>query len=41
VDHGGGFFTGLGQRMLVTDAAEYPLLEVRSLEIDAAVPPES
>jgi type VI secretion system protein ImpE len=41
VDHGGGLFTGLGQRMLATDAAEYPLLEVRSLEIDAAVPPES
>lgn len=30
------FWIGLGQRMLVTDAAEYPLLEVRTIEFQAA-----
>lgn len=32
---GGSAFLGLGQRMIATDAGEYPLLEVRSLEFDA------
>jgi type VI secretion system protein ImpE len=30
-DAGGGFFIGLGQRMLATDQGEYPLLELREL----------
>jgi type VI secretion system protein ImpE len=30
----GGHFVGLGQRMLATDRDEYPLLEVRSIELD-------
>jgi type VI secretion system protein ImpE len=29
VDRGGGLFAGLGQRMLVTDSGEYPLLSTR------------
>ena len=31
----GGINLGLGQRILATDTAEYPLLEIRSLEITA------
>lgn len=34
-EHGEDCFTGRGQRMLVTDRAEYPLLDVRSITIDA------
>jgi type VI secretion system protein ImpE len=30
-------YVGMGQRMLVTDAGEYPLLEVRELLIGADV----
>lgn len=30
-DAGGGFFLGMGQRMLATDQGEYPLLEVREI----------
>ena len=33
-----GIFHGLGQRMLATDAADYPILEVRRVEFDAAPP---
>lgn len=33
-DQGDDLYLGLGQRMLVTDAGEYPLLEVRQIEID-------
>lgn len=29
-----GTFTGLGQRMFYTDSGEYPLMEVRSMELD-------
>jgi type VI secretion system protein ImpE len=36
VDQGGGLFTGLGQRMLATDAGEYPLLRVRRIELAPA-----
>jgi type VI secretion system protein ImpE len=36
VDQGNGLFTGLGQRMLSTDAGEYPLLGVRQIELTAA-----
>jgi len=32
---------GLGQRMLVTDAGEFALMEVRSIEFDAVPEPES
>lgn len=42
VEHEGGLFLGLGQRMLATDAGEYPLLETRQITFDNAVeaPPE-
>lgn len=33
---GGATFAGRGQRMLTTDAGEYPILEVRELVFDAA-----
>ena len=33
--HQGETYLGLGQRMLATDAGEYPLLEVREIVIDA------
>ena len=33
-----GAWHGLGQRMLATDAGEYPLLEVRRIDFDAAGP---
>ncbi len=33
--HPGETYLGLGQRMLATDAGEYPLLEVREIVIDA------
>jgi type VI secretion system protein ImpE len=36
-DCGSGLFTGMGQRMLTTDGGEYPLLETRSIELEAAV----
>ena len=32
-----GVFVGSGQRMLLTDAGEYPLLDVRSVTLDTAV----
>jgi type VI secretion system protein ImpE len=32
-DRGEGVFDGLGQRMLVTDQSDYPVLEVRSIEM--------
>jgi type VI secretion system protein ImpE len=35
-DHGEGWFTGLGQRMLATDAGEFALMDVRRIEIAAA-----
>ncbi|WP_186250552.1 type VI secretion system accessory protein TagJ [Burkholderia gladioli] len=35
VEHGEDCFTGRGQRMLVTDRAEYPLLDVRSITFGA------
>jgi type VI secretion system protein ImpE len=34
VSHPGETYLGLGQRMLATDAGEYPLLEVREIAID-------
>lgn len=34
IDHGDDIFEGVGQRMLATDQAEYPLLQVRSLELE-------
>ena len=33
LDCGSDLYCGLGQRMLATDAGEYPLLEVRSIEL--------
>ncbi len=33
-DHGNDFYTGLGQRMLATDAEECPILDVRNVVID-------
>ncbi len=35
-DRGEGWFLGLGQRMLATDAGEFPLMDVRRIEFDAA-----
>ncbi|MEL1265696.1 type VI secretion system accessory protein TagJ [Pseudoxanthomonas putridarboris] len=35
-DIGGGYFVGSGQRMLATDAGDYPLLDARTLVFDAA-----
>ena len=35
VARGEGQFEGVGQKMLATDANEYPLLQVRSIEFDA------
>ncbi len=34
LDQGNDLYFGLGQRMLVTDAGEYPMLEVRQVELD-------
>jgi type VI secretion system protein ImpE len=39
VDRGEGLFTGLGQRMLTTDAGDYALLATRRIEIDQ--PPDA
>ena len=38
---GGELYVGSGQRMLATDQGEYPLLEVREIELqsDATAPP--
>lgn len=36
VERGTDFFVGLGQRMLATEAGEYPLLETRRVELDSA-----
>ena len=38
-DRGDGWFLGLGQRMLTTDEGEYPLMDIRRVEIGA--PPGS
>ena len=35
LDAGGGWFTGLGQRMLATDAGEYALQDVRCIMLNA------
>jgi len=35
VDQGNDLYFGLGQRMLVTDAGEYPVLAVRHIDLDA------
>jgi type VI secretion system protein ImpE len=37
IDTGKGLFTGIGQRMLATDQAEYPLLEIRKIYFDSPV----
>lgn len=39
MDQGGGLFTGLGQRMLATDAGDYPLLAVRRIELAPSAAP--
>jgi len=36
IDLGGGCFAGCGQRMLATDAGEYPLLDIRGITFNAA-----
>jgi type VI secretion system protein ImpE len=36
IDRGDDLFVGYGQRMLATNAGEYPLLETRSIELDTA-----
>ena len=36
VEGAGGFTTGIGQRLLTTDAGEYPLLECRTIDLDVA-----
>ncbi len=35
-DHGDNFFTGLGQRMLATDAGDFPLMDVRCIQFNPA-----
>jgi len=39
VDRNAGWFTGLGQRMFATDAGEYPVQDIRRIEIHAAAEP--
>lgn len=42
VDRGAELFVGLGQRMLVTDAGEYPIMDARTIRLEtseAAAPP--
>ena len=34
LDQGGGLYFGLGQRMLATDAAEYPLMDTRLISLE-------
>jgi len=36
VERGGGLYEGLGQRLLVTDEAEYPLLDTRQVKLSGA-----
>jgi len=36
IEHGEGLCAGLGQRMFATDVGEYALLDVRSIDLDAA-----
>jgi type VI secretion system protein ImpE len=36
VDTPGGGVEGLGQRMLATDRGEFPMLEVRDIQLDVA-----
>jgi type VI secretion system protein ImpE len=38
---GAGLFIGSGQRMLATDTAEYPLMEVKSLILNVAAPADA
>ena len=38
MDQGEELFTGVGQRLLVTDVDEYPLMDVRSIELDTEAP---
>ncbi|MCU0970611.1 MAG: virulence protein SciE type [Gammaproteobacteria bacterium] len=38
-DQGGDLYFGLGQRMLVSDAGEYPVLAIRQIELDAEPAP--
>lgn len=35
LERGEGLYEGIGQRMLATDQADYPFLQVRSLELDS------
>jgi type VI secretion system protein ImpE len=37
LDRGGDVYHGLGQRMLATDAGEYPLLDVRDIRLNCTV----
>jgi type VI secretion system protein ImpE len=39
IDAGGDAFLGLGQRMLATDAGEYPLMAVREIQLEAPADP--
>jgi len=36
VESGSGTVTCLGQRMLATDASEYPLMDIRQIVLDHA-----
>jgi type VI secretion system protein ImpE len=36
IDTPGGSVTGIGQRMLATDGGEFPVLDVRTIELDVA-----
>ncbi len=38
VETPGGLYTGLGQRMLVTDAGEHALMDIRRIDLDVAEP---
>jgi type VI secretion system protein ImpE len=40
LEHGGGTFLGLGQRLLATNSNEYPLLECRTIELTLKEQPD-
>ena len=37
IEKGENIYTGMGQRMLVTDAGEYPLMDIRKITLNTAV----
>jgi type VI secretion system protein ImpE len=41
VEQGDGVCLGMGQRMLATDSEDYPLMDIREITLDSAVPEEA